>query len=79
MIIPDKKAIENCVFPSDFFNAIIEANGGLRRAAIEIELSPSFLSMLASGKRTIGRLNAERLEALTDGEIRKEWLLWGNP
>jgi hypothetical protein len=59
------------------FRKFIEIIGSQAEAAKLLQVSPSQISLLASGKRLIRPAMAERIEIATNGVVTKESLVFG--
>lgn len=62
---------------STHFKKFIEIIGSQAEAAKLLNVSPSQISLMASGKRSIRPAMAERIEIATKGEVTKESLVFG--
>jgi hypothetical protein len=62
---------------SQHFKRFIEIVGSQAEAAKLLGVSPSQISLMASGKRTIRPALAERIEIATQGRVTKESLVFG--
>lgn len=71
----DDERLEECRVPADFFRAMVETSGGVRRAADNIGVSVPFMSQLANGLRKCSPRSAQRA-AKAFPDVKPEWLLW---
>jgi hypothetical protein len=62
---------------SAHFKKFIEIIGSQAEAAKLLNVSPTLISLMASGKRTIRPAMAERIEIATQGKVTKESLVFG--
>jgi len=58
------------------FQDFVKWAGGTRRAALQLGVSASTVSRLATGKQPISPEIAEGCEAVSHGLFRKERVLW---
>lgn len=59
------------------FQKFIKFAGSQAKAAKMLDLSPTHISLMASGKRKVAPELAERIELVTQGLVRKEALVFG--
>lgn len=61
------------------FQDFVKWAGGTRRAALQLGVSASKVSRIATGKQALSPEIAEGCEAVSHGLFRKEQVLWPDP
>lgn len=75
----EAEIFEDCNEPKEFIRTLVNVCGSQRAMSKELGISPSLISLMLTGARSVSVETAEVIEKFTDGAVKKEWLVWGRP